>query len=128
MPRDLITAILIVDLAAFPQVIVTAQGSQPPETQTGSRFLRGNRNHSPTTQNADRTETPYRTIAEKAHRWGIHFDGHSDPLSFIERVEERAAAHLIDLAHLSQAIPELLTGNSTNWFRVSRLQGASSRE
>ncbi|KAL7726088.1 hypothetical protein ACLKA6_010135 [Drosophila palustris] len=56
---------------------------------------------------------------------GIHFDGQSDPLSFIERVEERATAHLIDLAHLSQAIPELLTGNASDWFRVSRLQGAS---
>ncbi|KAL7732890.1 hypothetical protein ACLKA6_006012 [Drosophila palustris] len=26
----------------MPQVIVTAPGSQPPETRTGSRFLRGN--------------------------------------------------------------------------------------
>ncbi|KAM8702048.1 hypothetical protein ACLKA7_001963 [Drosophila subpalustris] len=102
-----------------PQVIVT--GSQPPS----SRLLRGNRNHSPATQSTSRTDTPYRTIAEKVHRWGIHFDGQSDPLSFIERVEERAAAHLIDLAHLSQAIPELLSGNASDWFRVSRLQGAS---
>ncbi|KAL7726229.1 hypothetical protein ACLKA6_001633 [Drosophila palustris] len=104
-----------------PQVIVTAPGSQPPS----SRLLRGNRNHSPATQSTSRTDTPYRTIAEKVHRWGIHFDGQSDPLSFIERVEERATAHLIDLAHLSQAIPELLTGNASDWFRVSRLQGAS---
>ncbi|KAM8702053.1 hypothetical protein ACLKA7_001968 [Drosophila subpalustris] len=104
-----------------PQVIVTAPGSQPPS----SRLLRGNRNQSPAMQNTSRTDTPYRTIAEKVHRWGIHFDGQSDPLSFIERVEERAAAHLIDLAHLSQAIPELLTGNASDWFSVSRLQGAS---
>ncbi|KAL7726241.1 hypothetical protein ACLKA6_001645 [Drosophila palustris] len=79
-----------------PQVIVTAPGSQPPS----SRLPRGNRNHSPATQITSRTDTPYRTIAEKVHRSGIHFDGQSDPLSFIERVEERAAAHLIDLAHL----------------------------
>ncbi|KAL7724122.1 hypothetical protein ACLKA6_008556 [Drosophila palustris] len=92
-----------------PQVIVTATGSQPPS----SRLLRGNRNHSPATQSTSRTDTPYRTIAEKGH----HFDGQSDPLSFIERVEERATAHLIDLAHLSQAIPELLTGNASDWFR-----------
>ncbi|KAL7724243.1 hypothetical protein ACLKA6_004614 [Drosophila palustris] len=64
-----------------PQVIVTAPGSQPPS----SRLLRGNRNHSPATQSTSRTDTPYRTIAEKVHRWGIHFDGQSDPLSFIER-------------------------------------------
>ncbi|KAL7724953.1 hypothetical protein ACLKA6_002317 [Drosophila palustris] len=95
-----------------PQVIVTAPSSQPPEARTSSRLLRGNRNHSPATQITSRTDTPYRTIAEKVHRWGIHFDGQSDPLSFIERVEERAAAHLIDLAHLSQAIPELLSGNA----------------
>ncbi|KAL7725802.1 hypothetical protein ACLKA6_017632 [Drosophila palustris] len=75
----------------MPQVIVTAPGSQPPETRTGSRFLRGNRNHSPTTQNAGRTETPYRTIAEKVHRWGIHFDRQSDPLSFIERMRLRGS-------------------------------------
>ncbi|KAM8718740.1 hypothetical protein ACLKA7_001453 [Drosophila subpalustris] len=104
-----------------PQVIVTAPGSQPPS----SRLLRGNRNHSPATQITSRTDIPYRTIVEKVHRWGIHFDGQSDPLSFFERVEERATAHLIDLAHLSQAIPELLTGNASDWFRVSRLQGAS---
>ncbi|KAL7724307.1 hypothetical protein ACLKA6_006055 [Drosophila palustris] len=108
-----------------PRVVVTAPGDQPPEARTSSRLLRGNRNHSPATQITSRTDTPYRTIAEKVHRWGIHFDGQSDPLSFIERVEERAAAHLIDLAHLSQAIPELLSGNASDWFRVSRLQGAS---
>ena len=109
----------------MPQVIVTAPGSQPPEARTTNRLLRGNRSHSPILPSAGRMETPYRTIAEKVHRWGIYFDGQSDPLSFIERVEERAAAHLIDLAHLSQAIPELLTGNASDWFRVSRLQGAS---
>ncbi|KAL7726420.1 hypothetical protein ACLKA6_004560 [Drosophila palustris] len=108
-----------------PRVVVTAPGDQPPEARTSSRLLRGNRIHFPATQIASRTDTPYRTIAEKVHRWGIHFDGQSDPLSFIERVEERAAAHLIDLAHLSQAIPELLSGNASDWFRVSRLQGAS---
>ncbi|KAM8701592.1 hypothetical protein ACLKA7_007773 [Drosophila subpalustris] len=83
-----------------PQVIVTAPGRQPPS----GRLLRGNRSHSPATQITCRTVSPYRTI---------------------ERVEKRAAAHLIDLAHLSQAIPELLTGNASDWFRVSRLQGAS---
>ncbi|KAL7723812.1 hypothetical protein ACLKA6_001542 [Drosophila palustris] len=82
-----------------PQVIVTAPGSQPPS----SRLLRGNRNHSPATQSTSRTDTPYLTIAEKVHRWGIHFDGQSDPLT----------------------IRELLTGNASDWFRVSRLQGAS---
>ncbi|KAL7723461.1 hypothetical protein ACLKA6_005670 [Drosophila palustris] len=96
-----------------PQVIVTAPGSQPPEARTSNRLLRGNRNHSPATQNTSRTDTPYRTIVEKVHRWGILFDGQSDPPSFTERVEERATAHLIDLAHLSQVIPELLTGNGS---------------
>ncbi|KAL7725113.1 hypothetical protein ACLKA6_018822 [Drosophila palustris] len=78
-----------------PQVIVTPPGGQPPELRTSGRPIRGIRNHSPSTQSTGRAKAPYRTIAERVHRWGIHFDGQSDPLSFIERELDRAYKNLL---------------------------------
>lgn len=111
--------------AGQPGIIPRVVVSRPAELQPPSRTGQRNRSQSPVAPNMTRHETPYRSIAEKVHRWGILFDGQSDPLSFIERVEERAAAHQIALTQLSRAVPEMLTGNASDWFRVSRLQGAT---
>lgn len=61
--------------------------------------------------------------ADRMRRWGITFDGTSDPLRFIERLEERAASYRINVEHMPQAIPELLGGTAEDWFRTSGLQG-----
>ncbi|KAL7723298.1 hypothetical protein ACLKA6_017024 [Drosophila palustris] len=108
-----------------PSVILTAPGGKASLVQAAGSFSRSDRSQSPVAQTTLRVDAPYRTIAEKVHRWGISFDGQSDPLSFIERIEERATAHMVDLSKLSQVIPEMLTGTASDWFRVSRLQGST---
>lgn len=60
-------------------------------------------------------------------RWGITFDGTSDPLRFIERLEERAASYRINTEYMPKAIPELLGGTADDWFRSSGLQGVTWR-
>ncbi|KAM8701992.1 hypothetical protein ACLKA7_005513 [Drosophila subpalustris] len=74
-----------------PQVIVTAPGSQPPS----SRLLRGNRNHSPATQSTSRTDTPYRTIAEKGASWATFKQDFLDfflPPRYFQRLEDQIRA------------------------------------
>lgn len=61
--------------------------------------------------------------ADRMRRWGITFDGTSDPLRFIELLEERATSYRIDTKDMPQAIPELLLGSAEDWFRTSGLQG-----
>lgn len=61
--------------------------------------------------------------ADRMRRWGITFDGSSDPLRFIELLEERATSYRIDTRDMPQAIPELLLGSAEDWFRTSGLQG-----
>lgn len=63
--------------------------------------------------------------ADRMRRWGITFDGTSDPLRFIERLEERAASYRVNTEYMPQAIPELLEGTAEDWFRTSGLQGGT---
>lgn len=56
-------------------------------------------------------------------RWGITFDGKSDPLRFVELLEERATIYRIDTREITQALPEVLTCVAEDWFRTSGLQG-----
>ncbi|XP_041675414.1 serine/arginine repetitive matrix protein 1-like [Drosophila eugracilis] len=61
-------------------------------------------------------------LIDKVSKWGLSLDGTSDPLSFIEHIEERADTHRIDREYLSHAIIVLLTGQAENWFRTSDLR------
>ncbi|SPP90047.1 Hypothetical predicted protein, partial [Drosophila guanche] len=60
---------------------------------------------------------------ERMQRWGVTFYGVSDPLRFIEWLEERAVSHRVDTRSLAQGVPELLKGTAEDWFRTSHLQG-----
>lgn len=75
-------------------------------------------------QHQDQLEgATFAQTADRMRRWGITFDGTSDPLRFLERLEERAASYRISTEHMPQAIPELLGGTAEDWFRTSGLQG-----
>ncbi|KAH8318945.1 hypothetical protein KR059_012932 [Drosophila kikkawai] len=58
-------------------------------------------------------------------KWGLSFDGTTDPLGFIEHIEERADTCRIDRRYLAQARVVLLSGRAESWFRTSGLQQAS---
>ncbi|XP_043064323.1 uncharacterized protein LOC122320261 [Drosophila ficusphila] len=70
----------------------------------------------------------YAMVVDKATKWGLSFDGTSDPLSFVEHIEERADTYRIDRKYLSHAITVLLTGRAESWFRTSDLQGRTWTE
>ncbi|KAH8306566.1 hypothetical protein KR059_003244 [Drosophila kikkawai] len=61
-------------------------------------------------------------------KWGLSFDGTTDPLGFIEHIEERADTCRIDRRYLAQALVVLLAGRAESWFRTSGLQQASWTE
>jgi len=65
------------------------------------------------------------TLAEKLRNWGITFDGTTDPISFIQHLEERATAYEVNVEKMPQAIPGLLTDTAEHWFRTSQLLGES---
>lgn len=53
---------------------------------------------------------------EQIRKWDCHFDG-SDPLSFLERIDECRAGHELTGAQLLQGIPALLRGRALLWYR-----------
>ncbi|KAH8285102.1 hypothetical protein KR054_005272, partial [Drosophila jambulina] len=65
------------------------------------------------------------TLAEKLRNWGITFDGTTDPITFIQQLEERATAYEVNVERMPQAIPGLLTDTAEHWFRTSQLHGES---
>ncbi|XP_070854064.1 uncharacterized protein [Drosophila suzukii] len=72
-----------------------------------------------------KSEMSAATLAEKLKNWGITFDGTTDPITFIQHLEERATAHEVDVEKMPQAIPGLLTDTAEHWFRTSQLLGKS---
>ncbi|KAH8338096.1 hypothetical protein KR059_006836, partial [Drosophila kikkawai] len=65
------------------------------------------------------------TLSEKLRNWGITFDGTTDPITFIQHLEERATAYEVDVEKMPQAIPGLLSDTAEHWFRTSQLLGES---
>ncbi|KAH8288007.1 hypothetical protein KR054_009928, partial [Drosophila jambulina] len=68
------------------------------------------------------------TLIDKMTKWGLSFDGTSDPLSFMEHLEERAETYRVEWKYLSHVISVLLAGRAENWFRTSGLQGRAWTE
>lgn len=51
------------------------------------------------------------------HRWRVTFDGKTDPMAFLERLEELRIQHQISADRVLPVLPEFLTGNSLLWYR-----------
>ncbi|KAH8298743.1 hypothetical protein KR059_006668, partial [Drosophila kikkawai] len=67
-------------------------------------------------------------LIDRMTKWGLSFEGTTDPLGFIEHIEERADTCRIDRRYLAQALVVLLAGRAESWFRTSGLQQASWTE
>jgi len=52
----------------------------------------------------DRNRREVVCVPELIRKWGLHFDGYSDLLAFIEQVEGRALSYGIDLELLPRAM------------------------
>ncbi|KAH8280197.1 hypothetical protein KR054_000160, partial [Drosophila jambulina] len=68
------------------------------------------------------------TLIDRMTKWGLSFDGTTDPLGFIEHIEECADTCRIDRKYLAPALVVLLTGMAESWFRTSGLQDAGLAE
>lgn len=60
------------------------------------------------------------TAPLKIHKWNIQFNGRTDPVAFIERLEEICTAEGIVLDRLLPSMPELLQGEASLWYRNNR--------
>jgi len=69
--------------------------------------------------------TAHGDIAEQVRKWGLKFNGHTDPLGFLDELEERATSYALPLAQLPRVMTETLTDRASRWFRTSQLQGAT---
>ncbi|KAH8292631.1 hypothetical protein KR054_001714, partial [Drosophila jambulina] len=65
------------------------------------------------------------TLSEKLRIWGITFDRTTDPITFIQQLEEQATAYEVNVERMPQAIPGLLMDTAEHWFRTSQLLGES---
>ncbi|XP_030764870.1 activity-regulated cytoskeleton associated protein 2-like [Sitophilus oryzae] len=53
-------------------------------------------------------------------KWGVTFDGRSDPATFLEKLEEICAAQSIQPNRLLPQLPEVLQGEAALWYRNNR--------
>jgi len=58
--------------------------------------------------------TAHGVIAEQVRKWGLKFNGHTDPLGFLEELEERATSYALPLAQLPRVMTETLTDRAGN--------------
>jgi len=60
-------------------------------------------------------------FAEKLRGWGVLFDGQSDPVHFIERIEEGATAYNVRTSDIPRAVIGLLSGRAEGCFRAYQM-------
>lgn len=64
-------------------------------------------------------------VAEQVQKWGMRFDGRSDPLGFIEILEERVITYGIELDRMPRALSEVLVDKAAKWFVTRGLRDVS---
>ncbi|XP_070072240.1 uncharacterized protein [Drosophila takahashii] len=87
------------------------------EVPPGSRPAMNTNSDSPA-----REEISSAALAEKLRNWGISFNGRTDPLTFVERLEVQAEAYRLSTARLHRVISGLLTGKAESWYRTFQMQ------
>lgn len=66
------------------------------------------------------TGTDPRNIMKEVRRWGLKFNGQTDPVSFLERLEELLIYEDIPRDYLMLVLPELLQGSALAWYRNNK--------
>lgn len=69
--------------------------------------------------------TPQTKMAESCNvirKWGVKFDGTSDPISFLERIDELKTCYKIEEVGILTSLPELLKDKALLWFRNNKAE------
>lgn len=59
-------------------------------------------------------------VCERVRKCGIIFDGRSDPVLFLERLDEFQECYNLPRRHLLAALPVMLKGNALLWYRNAK--------
>lgn len=59
-------------------------------------------------------------VCETVRKWNLSFDGKTDPVAFLERLEELRTSYKLADEQLLIAIPELLKATALLWYRNNR--------
>ncbi|KAM8718022.1 hypothetical protein ACLKA7_004690 [Drosophila subpalustris] len=95
-----------------PRVGVSARpGFASPRDQTGAR--------------SSSEVEPLWVIAKQVRKWGMRFDGHTDPLEFLETLQERAITYDIDIDRMPKVMSEIFVDKAARWFLGSGLRDGS---
>lgn len=60
------------------------------------------------------------SIIGKVRKWNVMYDGGTDPMEFIERMEELAGCYEIPVDRLARTLPDKLKGRALEWYRNNR--------
>ncbi|XP_030751011.1 uncharacterized protein LOC115878604 [Sitophilus oryzae] len=63
----------------------------------------------------------FNTNPIQVYKWGVTFNGRSDPVTFLERLEEICIAQNIHPDRLLPHLPEVLQGEAALWYRNNRV-------
>ncbi|KAM8704707.1 hypothetical protein ACLKA7_009206 [Drosophila subpalustris] len=95
-----------------PRMGVSARpGFASPRDQTGAR--------------SSSEVEPLWVIAKQVRKWGMRFDGQTDPLEFLETLQERAITYDIDIDRMPRVMSEILVDKAARWFLGSGLRDRS---
>lgn len=56
----------------------------------------------------------FSSIGSNVWKWNVRFDGHKDPIYFLERLEE---AYKVDRNDMKRELPKLFTSTALLWYR-----------
>ncbi|KAL7724696.1 hypothetical protein ACLKA6_018882 [Drosophila palustris] len=68
---------------------------------------------------------PLWVIAKQVRKWGMRFDGQTDPLEFLETLQERAITYDIDIDRMPKVMSEIFVDKAARWFLGSGLRDGS---
>ncbi|KAM8701960.1 hypothetical protein ACLKA7_001271 [Drosophila subpalustris] len=97
--------------------------------ETGVEVFRGFENpHDQPIAGSSVEARPPRGVAEQVRKWGMKNDGQSDPLEFLELLEERAITYGIVLDRMPRAVSEIFVDRAARWFLTSGLRDVTWAE
>ncbi|KAM8702886.1 hypothetical protein ACLKA7_005256 [Drosophila subpalustris] len=68
---------------------------------------------------------PLWVIAKQVRKWGMRFDGQTNPLEFLETLQERAITYDIDIDRMPKVMSEIFIDKAARWFLGSGLRDGS---
>lgn len=102
---------------------------KPAQTTDGDKITTGGRQSALITPPAAMTLPPAAMalppraqVCDAVRKWGIRFDGNTDPISFLERIEELTKCYQFNPHDLLVALPELLKEKVLLWYRNNQGQ------